>query len=133
MVYRALIKPRPFEIGSTEGYRGDTEATISLKIPACGFADERGGCVITLFHSNSERGYLWNVMREKLEKEVKEEWEKVRNEEGAKRGLSEQIQEMLKDESVEVVISERDRDPYGIVILDETAVEGQRIDGSGGA
>src|SRR6201996_5586820 len=82
---------------------------------------ERGGCVITLFHSNSERGYLWNVMREKLEKEVKEEWEKVRNEEGAKRGLSEQIQEMLKDESVEVVISERDRDPYGIVVLDETA------------
>lgn len=93
---------------------------------------ERGGCVITLFHSNSERGYLWNVMRDRLEKEVEEEWTKVRSEEGAKSRSNEQIQEMLKDESVEVVISERDRDPFGIVVLEETAVEGQRIDGPGG-
>ena len=93
---------------------------------------ERGGCVITLFHSNSERGYLWSTMREKLEDELREEWGKVKDEEAAKRGLSDQIQEMLKDENVEVVMSERDRDPYGIVVLDETAVEGQRIDAGGG-
>ena len=92
---------------------------------------ERGGCVITLFHSNSERGYLWNVMRDKLEKELKEEWTKVRKEEGAKRAQNGQVQEMLKDTNVEVFISEKDRDPYGIVILDETAVEGQKIDAAG--
>lgn len=91
---------------------------------------ERGGCVITLFHSNSERGYIWNVMRDRLEKEVEEEWKKVRREESGKTGLSKEATAMLKDESVEIVISERDRDPYGIVILDETAVEGQKINGT---
>ncbi|KIW27937.1 YbgI/family dinuclear metal center protein [Cladophialophora immunda] len=90
---------------------------------------ERGGCVIALFHSNSERGYLWNVMREKLEREVRQEWTNVRSEENGKRGLTEQVKEMLNDESVEVVASERDRDPYGVVVLDETAVEGVKIDG----
>jgi dinuclear metal center YbgI/SA1388 family protein len=93
---------------------------------------ERGGCVISLFHSNSERGYLWNVMHDRLEKEVVEEWQKMRNEESGKSGLGEQIREMLGDETVEVVMSERDRDPYGIVVLDETAVEGQKINGSAG-
>ena len=90
---------------------------------------ERGGCVITLFHSNSERGYIWNVMKDKLEKEVKEEWDKVRREEAAKSGLTDQVQDLLNDDSVEVVISQNDRDPYGIVVLNETAVEGQNIDG----
>ncbi|EXJ73693.1 uncharacterized protein A1O5_03455 [Cladophialophora psammophila CBS 110553] len=89
---------------------------------------ERGGCVIALFHSNSERGYLWNVMREKLEMEIKEEWAKVRGEEGGKSGWTEQIKGMLNDESVEVVVSERDRDPYGVVVLDQTAVEGVKIE-----
>ncbi|KAJ9603612.1 hypothetical protein H2200_011798 [Cladophialophora chaetospira] len=91
---------------------------------------ERGGCVITLFHSNSERGYLWNILRDRLEKEVEKDWKKVRGKESGKKGLSEEVKEMLKDESVEVVISERDRDPYGIVVLDETAVEGQKINGN---
>ncbi|KIX00768.1 YbgI/family dinuclear metal center protein [Rhinocladiella mackenziei CBS 650.93] len=87
---------------------------------------ERGGCVIALFHSNSERGYLWSVMRERLEKEVKSEWERVRSQnrgESGKNGVPEQITEMLDDDSVGVVVSQRDRDPYGIVVLDETAVE----------
>lgn len=91
---------------------------------------ERGGCVITLFHSNSERGYIWNIMRDRLEDELEKEWKKMRGEGSGKSGLGEELKEMLKDESVEVVISARDRDPYGIVVLDETAVEGQKINGS---
>jgi hypothetical protein len=30
---------------------------------------------------------------------------------------------VLEDDDIEVVVSERDRDPFGIVVLDETAVE----------
>ena len=41
---------------------------------------ERGGCVVTLFHSNSERGYLWGIMRERLEEELRGQWERVRKE-----------------------------------------------------
>jgi dinuclear metal center YbgI/SA1388 family protein len=95
---------------------------------------ERGGCVITLFHSNSERGYIWNVMRDRLEDELSQEWKKVRSEEKGKSGLSKEIKAMLDDEGIEVMVSTRDRDPFGIVVLDETAVQGQRIDvdGAGG-
>ena len=89
---------------------------------------ERGGCVIALFHSNSERGYVWNVMRDRLEDKVIEEWEKVRGEEGGKGGLSEEVKKMLEDDSVEAVVSAKDRDPYGIVVLDQTAVEGVNFD-----
>jgi len=87
---------------------------------------ERGGCVISLFHSNSERGYLWSVMRERLEVQVEREWARVRKEEKAD-GLPGQIREMLEDDTVEVVISERDRDPYGIVVLEDAAVQGIRL------
>ncbi|KEF62870.1 uncharacterized protein A1O9_00843 [Exophiala aquamarina CBS 119918] len=85
---------------------------------------ERGGCVISLFHSNSERGYLWGTMREKLEKQVLLEWQKVKEEESNKRDVSSALTEVLNDDDIEVVVSQRDRDPYGIVVLDETLVEG---------
>lgn len=39
---------------------------------------ERGGCVVALFHSNSERGYL-GVMKGELEKEVRRCWDEVRD------------------------------------------------------
>ncbi|KIW11035.1 YbgI/family dinuclear metal center protein [Exophiala spinifera] len=112
------------------GCRADLVFTGELSHHEALAVTERGGCVISLFHTNSERGYLWTVMREKLENEVRDEWARVRSEEGAKIGLDGEIKEMLQDESVEVVVSERDRDPYGIVVLEETAVEGVRI-GSG--
>ena len=79
---------------------------------------ERGGCVITLFHSNSERGYLDAVMKEKLENEVQRVWGEMR-EDGKGDGF--------EDESVRIDVSERDRDPYGIVVLQESGVEGQRV------
>lgn len=109
------------------GCRADLIFTGELSHHEALAVTERGGSVISLFHSNSERSYLWGVMREKLEREVTEEWARVRNEEQGKSGLEKEIVEMLQDEDVEVVVSERDRDPYGIVVLEETAVEGVNL------
>lgn len=125
--------------GVVRGCRADLVFTGELSHHEALAVTERGGCVIALFHSNSERGYLWNVMRERLEAEVVEEWARVRAEEASKSKSwsgskptagEKQIKEMLEDDSVEVVVSERDRDPYGIVVLDQTAVEGVKIDGA---
>ncbi|EXJ94732.1 hypothetical protein A1O1_03129 [Capronia coronata CBS 617.96] len=115
--------------GVVRGCRADLVFTGELSHHEALAVTDRGGCVITLFHSNSERGYLWTVMREKLEAELSEEWTRVRNEAGAQvqSRLPTQLKEMLEDESVEVVVSERDRDPYGIVVLEETAVEGVKL------
>lgn len=82
-------------------------------------AIEKGQCVVTLFHSNTERGFLHTVLREQLQVKVKEEWEALRK--GLKKefpadGTEMDVQEGLDDESVVVDCSERDRDPYGIVI-----------------
>ncbi|RDI81427.1 Diphthine methyl ester synthase [Venturia inaequalis] len=79
-------------------------------------AIEKGQCVITLFHSNSERGFLHTVLKTQLEEKVKVEWEEVRKAEQEKEGVSEELYEALDDEYVTVEVSERDRDPYGLVI-----------------
>ena len=76
-------------------------------------AIERGQCVVTLFHSNTERGFLHSVLRGQLQEKVKEEWARIRKEEG---GKDEELSEILEDESVVVENSERDRDPYGLII-----------------
>lgn len=82
-------------------------------------AIEQGKCVITLFHSNTERGFLSSVLKPQLEKSVKEEWDKLRQEEKENGSDGEDFEEMLGDESVEIHVSEVDRDPYGIVINKE--------------
>ncbi|KAK5172384.1 hypothetical protein LTR04_006386 [Oleoguttula sp. CCFEE 6159] len=82
-------------------------------------AIERGQCVITLFHSNTERGFLHSVLKTQLLDAVKAEWKRVRKEEkakGKKDGWSEDYLEALEDEHVEIAVSEVDRDPYGVVI-----------------
>lgn len=84
-------------------------------------ATEQGRSVITLFHSNSERGYLSSVMKQSLTRVLKEEWQKVRKEvkeelEGNTESES-GWEEALDDEDVLVEVSERDRDPFGVVIL----------------
>ncbi|KAF2796535.1 NGG1p interacting factor 3 [Melanomma pulvis-pyrius CBS 109.77] len=76
-------------------------------------AIEKGQVVISLFHSNSERGFLSEVLRGQLEEVMDEEWKKVREEESGK----EEYKEALTEEDFEIVVSEVDRDPYGIVIL----------------
>lgn len=81
-------------------------------------AIEKGKCVICLFHSNTERGFLHGVLRRQLEEVLGEEWSRVRAEEreAAKGGLSEEFREALEDEQFDVAVSEVDRDPYGIMI-----------------
>ncbi|ERF71261.1 hypothetical protein EPUS_05313 [Endocarpon pusillum Z07020] len=102
---------------------------------------ERGGCVVGLFHSNSERGFLHAVMRGRLEGLLKEEWARVRAqylERGDKEGedgdgdgdravVNEELEDALADESVNVEVSRVDRDPYGIVVLEGSQVEGMKI------
>jgi dinuclear metal center YbgI/SA1388 family protein len=81
---------------------------------------EKGGCVVALFHSNSERGYLAGVMRGDLEGEVRRCWGEVRK--GIMKG------EGVEDEEVVVSVSTRDRDPFGIVVLQDARVEGEAIE-----
>ena len=80
-------------------------------------ATERGQCVIAPFHSNTERGFLSGVMRRKLGKEILDEWQQLGElelpvvvEEKKSAYL-----EAYVDKEVRVDVSERDRDPYGIV------------------
>lgn len=76
-------------------------------------AIEKGQVVISLFHSNSERGFLAEVLRGQLEESVQKEWTKLREEEQD----NEELKEALSEEDFEVEVSEVDRDPYGIVVL----------------
>ncbi|RAK76180.1 Nif3-like dinuclear metal center hexameric protein [Aspergillus fijiensis CBS 313.89] len=80
-------------------------------------AIERGSVVVALAHSNTERGYLRAVMREKLAKEVEETW-RVRREEGLQQQKDAEggLKEVFADGSCEVAVSEKDRDPYGIMV-----------------
>ncbi|KAE8365342.1 FAD binding domain-containing protein [Aspergillus caelatus] len=80
-------------------------------------AIERGKVVVALAHSNTERGYLRAVMREKLEGVLKKEWEIQRAEAlKAVDGGEEGFVDVLKDGACEVHVSESDRDPYGIMV-----------------
>jgi dinuclear metal center YbgI/SA1388 family protein len=76
-------------------------------------AIEKGQVVISLFHTNSERGFLAEVLREQLENTIVKEWATVREEEKDTEGL----EEALADDDFDVEVSEVDRDPYGIVVL----------------
>lgn len=79
-------------------------------------AIEKGQCVVTLFHSNSERGFLHSVLRQQLLEAVRDEWEVLRREERGREGVEDEVVEALEDGYVGVEVSERDRDPYGIVV-----------------
>ena len=101
-------------------------------------ATERGACVVTLFHSNSERGFLWSVLRDRLEGEVRGEWARVRDRDKGKGRVGgggeegegdkdEHEQEEDDEEEISVEVSQRDRDPYGIVVLAEAVEDGIKI------
>ncbi|KAL4811130.1 GTP cyclohydrolase 1 type 2/Nif3 [Aspergillus unguis] len=81
------------------------------------FAIENGSVVVALAHSNTERGYLKAVMKDKLDQVLKGEWEKTRAEEG-KSAMGE-VEEVYADDSCEVHVSAKDRDPYGIMLRRE--------------
>ncbi|KAL9602925.1 MAG: hypothetical protein Q9219_001450 [cf. Caloplaca sp. 3 TL-2023] len=91
-------------------------------------ATEKGQCVITLFHSNSERGYLSSVLKEKLTNVLKDEWERVRKEVAdAEEGLTPEWEDAVKDDDVLVECSQADRDPFGVVILESSKQEGKPL------
>lgn len=80
---------------------------------------ERGSVVVALAHSNSERGYLNAVMRGKLLGALREEWESERKKrllEGQDKAKDHFLDEALNDEEVVVDVSQRDRDPFGIML-----------------
>ncbi|KAJ5374824.1 hypothetical protein N7517_006830 [Penicillium concentricum] len=92
-------------------------------------ATERGSVVISLSHTNSERGYLRSVMQPKLQAEVTEQWAKAfldsakaiddLSKSGGVPPLATalRIRDLHKDQGVaSVSVSEADRDPYGIMI-----------------
>ncbi|KAJ5631019.1 uncharacterized protein N7484_011119 [Penicillium longicatenatum] len=86
-------------------------------------ATEKGSVVISLAHSNSERGYLCAVMRNQLLREVSQTWQSDRKaalqavqEISKQGGAATGSQEVYQDASVEVSVSEADRDPYGIMV-----------------
>ncbi|PGH00310.1 YbgI/family dinuclear metal center protein [Helicocarpus griseus UAMH5409] len=83
-------------------------------------AVENGAAVVSLFHSNSERGYLKAVMRGKLEGALRGEWDAVRKEEAeALAGGQEdrEVREWLADGEFSVAVSERDQDPFNIRMI----------------
>ncbi|KAL8899304.1 MAG: hypothetical protein Q9192_001637 [Flavoplaca navasiana] len=90
-------------------------------------ATEKGQCVITLFHSNSERGYLSSVLKEKLTRVLREEWERIRKEVAEAQDLTPEWEDAVKDEDVLVECSEQDRDPFGVVILQSSKQEGKPL------
>lgn len=96
-------------------------------------ATEKGQCVVTLFHSNTERGFLGSVLKDKLTVVLKEEWkrvrEEVRGEINSNWDLAGEWEDALGDEDVLVECSERDRDPFGIVILQSSPQVGQPLSG----
>ncbi|CAI7610864.1 unnamed protein product [Penicillium crustosum] len=91
-------------------------------------ATERGSVVISLSHTNSERGYLRSVMQPKLLAEVKQQWDAALQDsvktvddlkkfDGAPSAAVLQIRDLYKGQGdVVVSVSETDRDPYGIMI-----------------
>ena len=94
-------------------------------------ATEKGQCVVTLFHSNTERGFLGSVLKDKLTDVLEEEWrrvrEEVRGEVDSNWELAAEWEDALADEDVLVECSERDRDPFGIVILQSSPQVGQPL------
>lgn len=83
-------------------------------------AIEKGQVAISLFHSNSERGFLAEVLREQLEDTVEGEWAAVREEDKE----DERLKDALADDEFEIAVSEVDRDPYGVVVLNSKVEEG---------
>lgn len=87
-------------------------------------ATERGSVVISLSHSNSERGYLRAVMQNKLLRELSMAWKSDREEalraiqDSAKQGGAAPAKAagIYEDVEVDVSVSEADRDPYGIMV-----------------
>ena len=73
------------------------------------------------------------MLRDKLTKALEQEWKSVREEVADRKeagegvGWNEEWEEAVRDEDVLVEVSERDRDPFGIVILQASTQVGKKI------
>lgn len=56
------------------------------------------------------------MLKQQLQGAVKEEWDALRAAEKGRRDVGEEWEEALEDGFVSVEVSERDRDPYGILV-----------------
>ena len=79
-----------------KGARADVIVTGEMSHHNALKAVQEGKTVVTVFHSNSERGYLTEVMKPLLEGELKG-----------------------KEAGVQVFVSEADRDPFDIIDISE--------------
>ncbi|KAI8193296.1 Protein NIF3-like protein [Colletotrichum sp. SAR 10_65] len=79
-----------------KGARADVIVTGEMSHHNALKAVQEGKTVVTVFHSNSERGYLTEVMKPLLEGELKG-----------------------KEAGVQVLVSEADRDPFDIIDISE--------------
>ncbi|QSS51142.1 NGG1 interacting factor Nif3 [Histoplasma capsulatum var. duboisii H88] len=80
-------------------------------------AIEHGSAVISLFHSDSERGYLREVMWGYLAEALRDEWDALRAQEAAALEGGDgdgDMKDWLSDPNFTISISERDRDPYEV-------------------
>jgi len=80
---------------------------------------ERGTCVITAFHSNTERQFLRDVMQHKLAPAVKEELKSAAKLHVGLEASGEYEFWKEQGQRFDVAISEADRDPFEIVRGDE--------------
>lgn len=83
-------------------------------------AIEAGSVVITLSHSNSERGFLQGHMRSNLHERLAREWREARANNDLGRSDSDEsevqvLKQIFADDSVCIDVSQSDRDPYQVV------------------
>ncbi|KZZ97000.1 NGG1 interacting factor Nif3 [Ascosphaera apis ARSEF 7405] len=76
-------------------------------------AIENGSCVMTVFHSNSERGYVQGELRRKLRDELSVAWPKYKSSMAQSGEWSEDV---LGGDDFEVEYSKVDADPYQIIL-----------------
>ena len=78
-------------------------------------ATERGQTVICLDHSNSERGYLQEVMQGKLSEAVASSWEEKRRT-VAIQAASREAAEICSGGVDSIHVSQADRDPFSFLV-----------------
>ncbi|KAI5284453.1 hypothetical protein KEM54_001323, partial [Ascosphaera aggregata] len=76
-------------------------------------AIEQGSCVMTVFHSNSERGYIQGELRRRLTEELATAWPKWR---ATVAQTGQWPEEALGGDDFEVEYSRVDGDPYHITM-----------------
>ncbi|KAK2738568.1 hypothetical protein FQN57_006991 [Myotisia sp. PD_48] len=83
-------------------------------------AIEAGSVVVSLFHSNAERGYLRDVMLEKLMAGLRKAWGEALDVEHNHDTNFRMAKELFEGGVPNVDVSEQDKDPYNIIMYPAT-------------